>query len=114
MVRGTTLALVLVAGVLGKAHAGPLVPSKASDVVNAFPTGVACPVGDGRLIDTRLLGDGTTTPLVVPAGQVLVVTGASFIVDPDPMSFVLVGLTYGNSGYEAFGTSIECGTLGPP
>jgi len=64
---------------LAEATAGPLAPTKASDLVTATKSGAApaCPV-TGLEVDWRLLEDGTIAPFVVPPGQVFVLTGYEF------------------------------------
>ena len=59
---------------------GFLGPVKASDLVTLTSSGAFCSAGHPavRRFDVQNNGDGTTTPFVIPAGQVLVVTGIDF------------------------------------
>jgi hypothetical protein len=59
-----------------------LAPVNPSDLVHLEAMGTGdpqppCPTAS-RLIDTRVLPDGTTTPFIIPAGFVLIITSADF------------------------------------
>jgi hypothetical protein len=61
--------------------AGPLAPTRASDLVVAITkSSTACPVS-GTLFDTRVLPDGTEEPFVIPPKRVLVVTSVDVALD---------------------------------
>jgi hypothetical protein len=72
-----SLALLLPSATL----AGPLAPTKASDLVVAGTSNAApdCPVA-GRAFDVRFLPDGTEEPFVIPPKRVLVITSVDFTV----------------------------------
>jgi len=75
--KSTSLALcVLACSVATQSQAGPLAPTKASQVVVLLPDGTECP-GDvhGYAMRKMDAGNGTAVDFVIPAGQVLVVTG---------------------------------------
>ena len=68
--------------------AGPLAPTKASDLVVAGTSNSApdCPIA-GRAFDVRFLPDGTEEPFVIPPKRVLVITSVDFNLSsapPDP------------------------------
>src|SRR5262249_19343635 len=78
-------------------QAGTLGPSKASQLVTLGTSGASCLSGL-RKVDTRLNGDGTSAPFIIPPGMVLVITGAEWF------TFDLPGL---GSGTEPFNINLE-------
>jgi hypothetical protein len=62
--------------------AGPLAPTRASEVVQLFasfnPPGCTASAA-GATLDTRVLPDGTYAPLVIPPKRVLVITDVRWI-----------------------------------
>jgi hypothetical protein len=59
---------------LPKPAAAEIGPKRASDVVHAFASGAACPLGvAGEVFDTRLLPQGTTEGLQIANKRALVV-----------------------------------------
>ena len=82
--------------------AGPLVPSKPSQVVTLAATGTTCVVG--RLFEVQHSADGISVPFSIPPGQVLVVTGFDWSVTGTSGSTVSAFLTIdtGTAFQEAF------------
>jgi hypothetical protein len=79
--------LVILGGLVSGAIAGPLAPTKPSQVVTLANSGLACPLlGGGQVFDVRVGSDGSETPFSIPDGQVLVITGIDWSV------FLLPGL----------------------
>ena len=74
---GSTIAFALLALPV-VSHAGPLGPTKPSQLVSLTYSGATCSVGGGTKADTRAMGDGSTAPFTIPAGQVLVITGVQW------------------------------------
>jgi hypothetical protein len=68
---GLIALLVLLAAPL---HAGPLAPTRASQVVTLTRTSTACGV-PGSYELQQILPDGSDAPFAIPANRVLVVTG---------------------------------------
>ncbi len=61
-------------------HAAPLAPTVASQLVTVSGGTTECGPGSAsKLIDQRQNGDGTTSPFVIPAKSVFVVTGFDFL-----------------------------------
>jgi hypothetical protein len=70
--------LVLAGTLAAPAAAGPLTPTRPSDVVTLVNgAGNPCTV-TGSALDLRVQPDGTRVPFAVPPGRVLVVTGIDF------------------------------------
>ncbi len=55
-----------------------LAPSRPSDLVTIRSSGVKCSPSPWLKLDTQINGDGTLSPFVIPAGQVLIVTSVDF------------------------------------
>lgn len=79
------LSVVVLLGVWGlseEAHARgvleQLAPSRPSDLVTIRSSGAKCSPSPWLKLDTQINGDGTLSPFVIPAGQVLVVTSVDF------------------------------------
>jgi len=64
------------AALAGGAWAGPLAPTKASQVVTVAttPSSPVCPFGVGKVIDTLQKRDATTASFSISPGSVLVIT----------------------------------------
>ena len=71
-------AVLMLSLLASPAHAGLLGASKASQTVVGFVSSAASCVWTGGKVDTRVNPDGSTTPLVIPQGQVFVMTGLSW------------------------------------
>jgi hypothetical protein len=78
------------------AAAGPLVPTKPSEVVTLAFSGTVC-ASSSVALDQRVLPDGTTVPFAIPEGRVLVVTEVDWQIDGNTpsvtMTFELRALT---------------------
>jgi len=77
------LALVLTAVVVTPALAGPLAPSKSSDIVTLMPNGADGSNGACNSVQLRVDGvingaDGSLSPFTIPDKQVLVLTGGTW------------------------------------
>ena len=80
MRRALCLGLLLTAWSTN-AYAGPLAPTKASQIVVLTAAGTPCSADpDATAVNLRNLPDGTIAPFTIPAGQVLVVTGIAYSV----------------------------------
>ena len=78
MRRALCLGLLLTAWST-KAYAGPLAPTKASQIVVLTAASTPCAADpDATAVNVRNLPDGTTAPFTIPPGQVLVVTGIAY------------------------------------
>ena len=72
------------------ASAGPLAPSKPSQLVTARALGTECPFDDSepsnsaRLIDSMTTIEGTTQPFVIPPKQALVITSVHILAGGAP------------------------------
>lgn len=75
MYRAVAVGLVLFA-LLTPAEAG-LAPSKASQLVTLTASGATCLSGLVK-VNTQIHGDGTSAAFTIPAGMVLVITGAEW------------------------------------
>ncbi len=76
MTRIGLVTIIMLGGLVSGAQAGPLVPTKPSQVVTLATSGLACPpLGGGQVFDVRVGSDGSETPFSIPEGQVLVITG---------------------------------------
>lgn len=65
---------------LSVAHAAPLAPTAASQLVTVSGGTTECgPASSAKLFDQRLKGDGTTSPFIIPAKNVFVVTSFDFL-----------------------------------
>lgn len=53
-------------------------PSKPSDLVTLRSSGAKCNPSSWKALDTKVKPDGTLSPFVIPAGQVLVVTSVDW------------------------------------
>ena len=101
-VRLILVSAAVLAVLVSSAAVAELTPSKPSDLVTAYQdTGPACPGGGlpgARLIESRLLADGTTIPFAIPAGHVFVITGVEVLLisAPDTSSMVHVGIPCGD------------------
>jgi hypothetical protein len=73
-------ALIAVAfGTVSLAHAAPLAPTAASQLVTALGVDTECsPGAPSKLVDQQQNADGTTSPFVVPAKSVFVMTSYDF------------------------------------
>jgi hypothetical protein len=58
----------------GAAHAAPLGPTKASQLVTVLASSDTCNAGFGRVLNFLVQGDGSIGTLVIPDKSVLVVT----------------------------------------
>ncbi|MBI5505931.1 MAG: hypothetical protein HY899_14130 [Deltaproteobacteria bacterium] len=70
--RTVSVGLLILLFAATTANAAGLGPRKASDLVMITASNTDCPFG-GEAIDLRFAADGTTSALVIPAGQALVV-----------------------------------------
>jgi hypothetical protein len=63
--------------------AGTLAPTKASQLVTLLAPGggTPCGAGQGQLVDQQIDPSGGNHTLQIPAGQVLIVTGGTILVD---------------------------------
>jgi len=73
-------ALIAVAfGTVSLAHAAPLAPTAASQLVTVLGTDTECaPGSDAKLVDQQQNADGTSSPFVVPDKSVFVMTSYDF------------------------------------
>ena len=73
-------ALIAVAfGTVSLAHAAPLAPTAASQLVTAVGNDTECAPGSpSKLVDQQQNADGTPSPFVVPAKSVFVITSYDF------------------------------------
>ncbi len=71
----TLLAVFILAP--GSAFGGALAPTKASQLVTLSGSGSTCLSGLKKM-DTQAHGDGTTAAFTIPAGMVLIITGAEW------------------------------------
>jgi len=109
------------------AQAG-LAPSKASQLVTLNASGATCTSGLVK-VDTQVKGDGTTTALTIPAGMVLVITGAewdtgggaggvdTFFINLEGAGTATVHVAagaVGSSGLEGGGSSFSSGIVVKP
>lgn len=84
MSRVLSMLFVLFAAV--SASAATLAPRRPSDVVALRSSGAACALHSStRLLDLRVLPDGTTAPFALGEKQVLVVTGVDWAVEGAPV-----------------------------
>jgi hypothetical protein len=82
--RVLPIVFVLFAAV--SASAAVLAPRRPSDVVTLRSSGAACGFhASTRLLDLRVLPDGTTAPFALGEKQVLVVTGVDWAVEGAPV-----------------------------
>jgi hypothetical protein len=83
MSRALSIVLILAAT---SASAAPLAPRRPSDVVTLRSSGAACALhASTRMLDLRVLPDGTTAPFALAEKQVLVVTGVDWAVEGAPV-----------------------------
>jgi hypothetical protein len=81
MSKSILIALAFVAGVITPAGAAPLGPKKASELVTLQPNpilGAAPCAGVEAPLDRVVQADLSTSQLVIPPGQVLVITGGNW------------------------------------
>jgi hypothetical protein len=80
------------------ASAGPLAPTKPSQLVTARALGTDCPFDDGepsssaKLIDSMTTIEGTSQPFVIPPKQALVITGVHILAGGAPDTTVGMNL----------------------
>ena len=82
--------------------AGPLAPTKASQVVTLQNSGL-CPDGQRQVLGSRIFGDASQAGFSIPEGQVLVVTGAVVtMLSANPIGVYEIDLTIESQDMTAF------------
>jgi hypothetical protein len=71
-------ALLILVGSNGTAHAGPLVPTKPSQLVTIRSSGRTCGTSPWLALDQQVNQDGTLSSFSIPSGMVLVVTSVDW------------------------------------
>jgi hypothetical protein len=80
------LSIVLVLFAAASASGATLAPRRPSDVVTLRSSGASCALhASTRMLDRRVLPDGTTAPFALAEKQVLVVTGVDWAVEGAPV-----------------------------
>jgi hypothetical protein len=109
-----SVALALLSLASTPATAAALAPSKPSQLVAVTALGT-CPLGfTTALFDTLVKGDGTTAPFSIPAGEVLVITDLTVVVDgKTPGDTIDAGVFAGTSASSRSLIFFENITAGP-
>jgi len=87
-------------------HAAPLAPTAASQLATVSGSTTECgPGSSSKLIDQRQNGNGTTSPFVIPAKSVFVVTSFDFVFAGAPASQAITAtLVVTDAGLTTFAT----------
>ena len=90
-------ALILVS--VAAAHAGPLAPTKASQLVTVLNSADTCNAGSGRVLNFLVQGDGSVGLLVIPEKSVLVVTAWEWCEGTNPSGAFVTLVIDGPGGF---------------
>jgi hypothetical protein len=106
----TSRSLPLVGLILAAAaavHAGPLAPTKASELATVLNSSETCNAGAGRVLNFVIQGDGSITALVIPEHSVLVVTAWEWCETSNPSGAFVSLIIDGPGGLVPFSSVLR-------